>query len=707
MSLLTPALLAGAALIALPIILHLVMRQEPQRLVFPAMRFLERRQATNQTRMRLQHWLLLALRCGAIALLATALARPVWQSGDEAEGAKTGLAAAVVLDNAPRMGYVQDNRTRLAAAQETAAWLIGQLPADAGVALLDRSGGSRRLGERDAALLRADHVEVTAAVRPFGDTVADAIRLVAQQEEARHEVYVFTDLTESAWNDAARIRITEALDSEPGTRVYLIDVGVPQPLNKGLAAVKLSSESPRAGQAVTISADLYCTATAGNQSSTVELWLSTGDRPPEKRSETILSEGETNQGSQRAEFNLAGLDEGVHQGFVRLLGSDPLAVDDVRHFTLAVEPARPLLVTAKSRSDALFVSEAIAPSAAGAAPRQPLEFLPFDQLSAARLDEFVGVMLLDPPGLEDNTWRRLADYARRGGSVAMFLGRNASRQTHNAAAPQSLLPGPLKRRSRAETYFRPAGYRHGALNQLAEFAELIPWSQFPVFESWEFETLAPAALVVAPLADDRPGLVERRLGEGRVLTMVTPLSDKTNQSPWNLLPTGDDPWPFVLLMGNLADYMAGAGKTRCNFTAGEPASVLVSPGAAAGGYVLRIPSGEATRQPAPVGQTEIIVGATEVVGNYRLQAGGTAGRLDTGFSVNAQADTGRLERIEFDTIAADLGAERVQLATSRQELILGVDQGRIGREFYPYLIVLVAMALAAEQWVANRFYRGT
>ena len=40
---LTPLMLAGAALVAAPIILHLVMRQQPKHLVFPALQFLRQR----------------------------------------------------------------------------------------------------------------------------------------------------------------------------------------------------------------------------------------------------------------------------------------------------------------------------------------------------------------------------------------------------------------------------------------------------------------------------------------------------------------------------------------------------------------------------------------------------------------------------------------------------------------------------------------
>ena len=42
-------MLAGAALIALPIVLHLIMRREVQRLTFPALRFVQQRRARSKS----------------------------------------------------------------------------------------------------------------------------------------------------------------------------------------------------------------------------------------------------------------------------------------------------------------------------------------------------------------------------------------------------------------------------------------------------------------------------------------------------------------------------------------------------------------------------------------------------------------------------------------------------------------------------------
>ena len=107
------SLLAGSALIAVPILLHLLMRRKPKRLEFPAMRFLEMRQDVNRRRLRLRHLLLLLLRAGAIALLAFALARPSLKLAGAVGSQEAPVAAALVFDAAPRIEYRHDNQTRL------------------------------------------------------------------------------------------------------------------------------------------------------------------------------------------------------------------------------------------------------------------------------------------------------------------------------------------------------------------------------------------------------------------------------------------------------------------------------------------------------------------------------------------------------------------------------------------------------------------
>src|SRR5947209_6759097 len=133
---LSPIILAGAALIAVPIVLHLVMRQVPKRLVFPAVRFLRLREQANRRQLRLRHLLLLLLRCAAIVFLAAALARPSIKTSGALGSQEAPVAAALIFDSSPRMEYREDNHTRLESAAETARWLLTQLPRESDVAVL-------------------------------------------------------------------------------------------------------------------------------------------------------------------------------------------------------------------------------------------------------------------------------------------------------------------------------------------------------------------------------------------------------------------------------------------------------------------------------------------------------------------------------------------------------------------------------------------
>ncbi|MGE3317353.1 MAG: BatA domain-containing protein, partial [Planctomycetaceae bacterium] len=82
MSLLNPAILTGFALAAIPVILHLLMRQRPKKLLFPALRLIQARRKNNVRRLRLRHFWLLLLRVLVIGLLVAALTRPSLPAAD-------------------------------------------------------------------------------------------------------------------------------------------------------------------------------------------------------------------------------------------------------------------------------------------------------------------------------------------------------------------------------------------------------------------------------------------------------------------------------------------------------------------------------------------------------------------------------------------------------------------------------------------------
>jgi hypothetical protein len=386
----------------------------------------------------------------------------------------------------------------------------------------------------------------------------------------------------------------------------------------------------------------------------------------------------------------------------------------VRYFTIAVKPAWRVLVAAppSAHCDPVYLTEALAPARwrkEGLA-RFQCDVCNLQELATRSLSDYAAVCLLDPTPLEPAVWQRLAEYVADGHGVAIFLGRNATPvDSFNDAKAQALLPGKLLRptpRSEGNVYLAPRDYQHPILAQFRGLAGSVPWDLFPVFCSWELG--APPAGVAALLLcnNGQPALLERTVGQGRVLTMTTPVSDSPNRKPWNVLPVAVqcEPWPFMMLANQMLTYVAGGSEQQLNYFAGQTASLLLDGSAQRQSYMLFSPGDATFPIPAELGRRDLAITATDPVGNYRVQAGGSHG-VDLGFSVNYAPDETRLDRLTDAELKEMFGRVKFRLAHTREQIDRDISVGRVGRELFPFLIVMLAMVLALELFVSNRFYR--
>lgn len=709
MAFLSPLLLLGTLLIGIPIALHLRRRRDPVRVEFPALRLLKRNRHRTETQLRVRRWVLLALRCGLLALLAMALARPLLKppSADDGSTANVGpagegVALAIVIDNGPNAAYQSRNRSRLEEAQRLAGELLDGLPTETPILLADCSaaGGATNV-ESGAAGLRVDRLKLAMAAKPLAAVVRDTVGRLAETPAARREVYVFTDLSAGAWDDDAQRVVTAVLDQHPGIALRLVDVGVAEPRNAALDQLTLPSESLAVDEPLAVTASLHLVG-EWRDPLPVQLWVQ-GEDGPVKRDERLIDPTD----ATAIDFTLAGLPEGYTTGFVRVVSADAAPEDDVRHFAVEVRRARSVLIVAPREEDAVFYRYAIDPAETepGAARRFETEVITYDRWARRSLDGYDAAVLLDPPDTvqRGRGWRRLYDLAAGGGGVGVFLGREATPEAFNSPDAQALLPAELVWRSRDETYLRPQSFAHPAIQPLAPYAEEILWPAFPVFQRWETEEPRDGAAVVARYADGAPAIVEQPVGRGRVLLMTTSISDRLNRPDvWNLLPTGENPWPFVALANSLTDYLTGATETRLSYTAGEAVTAPLPSGTEAPGYVLRTPDGEAVRQTIPPGRSELSIASANKPGAYRIQAGSD---VDRRFVVNLDASAGHLERVPFSELAETLGRDRVTLLQGADQLARSIDLGRVGRELYGWVLAVAAIALLGEQWVSSNYYR--
>src|ERR1700729_1848023 len=112
-SLIHAGLAGGAALAALPVLLHLFMKQTPKRVIFPALRLIRERQKRSRKKLRVKNWLLLLARMALIALMALALARPSIQSEAKFGDQDVPTALGLVFDTSLSMDYTERDKTRL------------------------------------------------------------------------------------------------------------------------------------------------------------------------------------------------------------------------------------------------------------------------------------------------------------------------------------------------------------------------------------------------------------------------------------------------------------------------------------------------------------------------------------------------------------------------------------------------------------------
>ncbi len=775
------SLLAGGAFVAIPIVLHLIMRQRPKSFVFPALRFIQQRRIANQRKLQLRHWLLLALRCAAIGLFALALARPSVASGTMSSwiaaaflaamglvaavssgvgfyrslsktmsGGMTVLAAALlvgalylggralagrapiigdqeapvaaalIIDTSPRMQYRSENRTRLAAAQEMAQWLIRQLPADSELAVIDSRAGSGAFAvDRAAAEKTIERLRPVGTPQPLVEVLEKAVGLVKSKPQARKEIYIFTDLTQAAWKTTAATDVKKLLADNENVLLYLLDVGAVQPRNFALGQLTLSADLLPAGADLRLESSVAASGALGERAVELQIEVHDPTLPVIRDGQPVLPKSQR-RGTQtvklqpgerqQVQFVVSGLAPGVHQGLVRLIGEDGLALDDVRHFCVEVQPAWPVLVVSPADVSPKLFIEMLAPYEQRETGRAKFacEAIEQSRLADAELADYRAVALLDPQPLTPDAWKKLGEFCQAGGGLAIFLGHNADPPaSFQDPAAAAVLGGKLARLARTggDVYLAPRAYDHPALAPFRPVANNVPWDLFPVFYHWNLDDLSPTARSIVPYGDGKPALVENRLGRGSAIVMTTPISDPPRpqgRALWNELATGESIWPCVLLVHESMSYLVRSGQTRLNLLAGETAVLPNDPAEYPERYQLFTP----LEQPQDVlaRDRRVTVRFTDNPGAYRLR-GQKSGPIVRGFAVNVPADTSDLTRLPGEQLDELLGAKRYQLARSQDELDRAVGNDRLGSEFYPLLITLVAVALGLEHVLANRFYR--
>jgi hypothetical protein len=622
------------------------------------------------------------------------------------------------------MGYKPRDKTLLDEAKERAFDVLKKTLDTSQVYVID-SSMSGAIGPLSPASARKSIEALTLhpVSRPLNLAVASAYAAIADSDRPRHEVYVLTDLARSAWDlnrplkPADKAAQAKAAKGKTPVKTYVLRMTPPDVRDVAVVEARPSSEVVTEGQPVEIVAKIR---SLGPETTRVaELRLD--GVPRGKKQVTIPANGEV---EVRFPVQQVGASVPLHQGQVSVSGeADPVAFDDVRYFTFTLKPPANVLVVSDEPIDGQFIGDAIDPDIKALPPGAPRPFRAERILSseladrtADQLRRYRCVFLNNVARLTETEWGRLGAYVLDGGGLVVGLGRATDRDSFSGSAASQILPATLENDDppkRPTTFGQIPDETHPLFSRYARELEPV-LSRIPVQRYWGVKAHeGSSSRVLLYYADNAPALVERVFKgsrTGRALLWTTPLSRRAaldSPDAWSEL-ANPKYWPFYYLMNQTVTYLSGmAGETH-DFEAGKDVVLPLDPSRRYKSYFVQAPVKGVGEQVSPAeGSDSLVVVSPQHLGNWSVKATGTEGSMGlTGFSVNSPlAETQFAPLEEAELVSLFGGKDQFALANDPESLERVVQTTRVGREMFPWLILVIMAVVTAEGILANRFYR--
>src|SRR5438067_722658 len=227
---LSPLTLLGLLLVALPVIIHLLVRRRARRLDFPTLAFLRETPSFKLYPRRIRQPLLLALRAAAIILLIMGLARPLLTLHTQTHAP----VRFILMDASLSM----KTRGRAEAAKEQARSIVNKLAGNERAAIISFSSEAKTLAELSSdqtkLLAAVEHYQPTGGAPDYDATFAEVNAQVRLEPQTTGEIAIISDFQQAALEEqknfvshAAPLRIvTYSIGSEVERNTFLIDEDV-------------------------------------------------------------------------------------------------------------------------------------------------------------------------------------------------------------------------------------------------------------------------------------------------------------------------------------------------------------------------------------------------------------------------------------------------------------------------------------------------
>jgi len=724
-----PLLLGGLWLVLAPILIHLLLRRRFRRVEWGATQFLIEAEQRTRRRTRLEQWLLLALRCLAMALLALLVSRPFVEPGlvSAVLGGRGDVHRVVVVDDSASLGYragaQADFAEIRAAAERLAGWsaeegagrvTLYSLAAEGAEPIVDALPAGEALPRIQQWLEGASPSPWPAQPRRVFERIASELDSAPPTEHT--EVYVLSDFQRSDW--AATEHLSESALAplsalaERQVRVALISPESGARDNVALESARFLRPRVVAGVPAVVEATVANHGRAPLQDVSVRLEVDGHSLPP-ARIERV-DPGGTATVSAEVTFPDAGRRELV----LDIDAVDAFPLDDALRVAVVARPAIQVLLVngapaATPRDDEVYyLRTALAPDGPFASGIQVTEAPPED-VDAIALEDYDAVLLCNLPAPRSAAVLALDRFVRRGGGLVIFLGDHvespvAYRAAFDAPAG-NLLP------LRLETVLDAAApgvgiLRSGTSPITSIFADASAGpSEYAHFRRWVrgAELSADEATVAARYADEAgsPAVVEARRGAGRVILFTT-----TADLDWNDWARAAD-GSYVVTMLEAVQQSARRETERQSFVAGSSLALALDPERYEPDVLFRPPAmlnqaaveGRLRSSGGAPGEAIEIVGPrAERIGAYSAELRRRDGAAETRpLPVNLDRRESDLAVARRSELEAALGG--VPHAYFRTSEAFAGDRSESRRELWPTVLAVLVVALMCEQLLASWF----
>lgn len=715
-------LVAGVALAAIPVIIHMVMRQKPKHVIFPALRLLKARQKQTTRRLRIRQWALLASRMGVICLMALCLARPTCNTTAPLGESNVPAAIALVIDTSLSMQWTDArNRDRLTEAKELALKVVKQTPITSQIFLIDSAEPIETPAMSPAtAESRIKSMTLKPNNRPLNASIEAGYRSVQKADRPRREVYVLTDLTTNSLELDKPIQRAVNADVEKqentAVQIYVLRLNAPEQTNVGLRNVSFDSTAAVAGE--TLDIRLEITNQGPSTTRILELWLD--GRKREQKAVELSANSD-----QEIFLRTPPLDQGrngLHQGEIRIRDEDPMPFDNTAYFTVNVKPPVRVLVVTDLEQDALFLTEALDPvrgenaGALGLSRPFRVEVLRIGQLAErlrATSDRPQVVIINNVATISEPLWTQLNLSVRSGLGLCVALGDRSKTDAYSSPTARQILPGdPVElivgKPSEAWSLIKP-DQNHPIFAQYAEELR-TELGTVPVFRYEKLAKSESGARQLLEVSDGGYALLERVFDNsvaGRVLQWSIPMARRpssSDQAAWTDFPRS---WSFVQVINRMAAYLANSTDDANMSEAGRDMSLAIDSSQGINSALVKGPNDRpGERRAIEPGENRLIISNLDTLGHWGVGFSGPNNlSVATGFSVNPSPGESQIRVLNTEQLDQVFGKGTYALAQDTDSLEKAVGLARVGVEFFPWLMMLLLVLLTLENYLANKFYR--